>query len=310
MSTPTAPECARFIAVDWGTTNFRAALVDAHGAVTDRIQAPRGVLQVPRGGFRAAFRELLAPWLEAPVGVPVLMAGMVGSVDGLVEVPYLPCPVSLDDVADAMVTVPDVDGERRVLIVPGLRGRSVAGQADVMRGEEVQIVGAIGDAGAGASVFCLPGTHSKWVTLEDRRVTGFSTSMTGDVFAAVRQHTILNRFAAEGEHDPAAFTRGLDQSAQPGGLLHHLFSVRSEVLLGDLTVSTDAAYLSGLLIGHECRSMVAALARRCAVTVIGSDVLTGLYTTALERLGVAVDGVEGDAASVRGLQRLADRAGV
>ncbi|HKJ94007.1 MAG TPA: 2-dehydro-3-deoxygalactonokinase [Gammaproteobacteria bacterium] len=303
-------ERAWFIAVDWGTTNFRAALVDRDGEVLDRMQAPRGILHVARGGFADAFRELLAPWLDAPARVAVVMSGMVGSADGLVEVPYLPCPVGLDDVADAMVEIPDLGAGRRVLIVPGLSGRSVAGSHDVMRGEEIQIIGAIGEGRPAEQVFCLPGTHSKWVSLNGRLVTAFSTSMTGDAFAALRDHTILSRFAAGGRDSESAFRRGVAHSGRPGGLLHHLFSGRSEVLLGDLSAEDDASYLSGLLVGHETRAMTAALAVNGPVAVIGSGQLNALYGMALEALGVAVHPIDGNQSAVRGLAHLARRCGV
>lgn len=303
-------ERAWFIAVDWGTSNFRAALVDGGGEVLDRIQAPRGILHVARGAFADALRDLLAPWLTAPERVAMVMSGMVGSVDGLVEVPYLPCPVSLDDVADAMVEVPGLGIGRRVFIVPGLSGRSIGGSHDVMRGEEIQILGAIGEGRPAEQVFCLPGTHSKWVSLDGRRVTAFSTCMTGDAFAALRDHTILSRFAAGGRASESAFRRGLAQSGRSGGLLHHLFSVRSEVLLGDLARADDASYLSGLLIGHETRAMTEALAVDTPVAVIGSDQLNALYGMALEMLGVAFNSIDGNQSAVRGLASLARRAAV
>ena len=298
------PGPARFIAVDWGTTNFRASLVGPDDQVIARTQVPRGIRQVPEGGFAEALQELLAPWLATASGIPVLMAGMVGSVDGWQEVPYLPCPASLDDLARATVPIAHPEIDYPLFIVPGLSGHSVAGTPDVMRGEEVQVLGALASRTLSEPVLVLPGTHSKWVRLDGRRVMGFNTSMTGDVFAAIRQHTILSRFAATGGADREAFMQGLDRSAAPGGLLHHLFSARTEVLLGDLAAEQDAAYLSGLLIGHECRAMVEALHCDSPVAVIGNGALTELYNLSLEQLGLSVRRIDGDSAAIRGLSVL------
>lgn len=305
-------QSGKLITVDWGTSNFRAALLDGTGEVLDRIQAPKGMLQLEKDALASTLTDLLRPWLPTLPDVPILMAGMIGSADGLVEVPYLECPASLDDIAQALAPVPDLDDNRPAYIVPGLRGRSVSGAHDVMRGEEIQILGAIQEtqpeAQPGAQIVCLPGTHSKWAMLEGRRVTAFSTCMTGDAFAALRSHTLLKRYAALGDHDPDAFRQGLAHADQPGGLLHHLFSVRTEVLLGDTPPEASAAYLSGLLIGTEVRAMVDTLKPLGTVTLIANVQLTALYAEALEGRDVPTRRVDGDAAAVRGLHHLARHA--
>lgn len=298
----------KLITVDWGTSNFRAALLDGDGQVLDRLQAPKGLLQLERQELTATLTELLNPWLPKLPNAPILMAGMIGSADGLVEVPYLECPASLDDIAGALAPVPGLGEDRPAYIVPGLRGRSVSGAYDVMRGEEIQILGAIADAESGAQTFCLPGTHSKWVTLEGRNVTAFSTCMTGDAYAALRNYTLLKRYAAQGEHDPAAFRQGLAQAEQPGGLLHQLFSARTEVLLGDLPSHVAGAYLSGLLIGSEIRAMLEALEPQGSLTLIANAQLTDLYAEALESHGISSRHVDGDVAATAGLLHLARHA--
>src|SRR5699024_928759 len=186
--------------------NFRAWLLGANGQVLDHIRAPRGVSQITRGEFAASFYSLLAPWLSELPGVPVIMAGMVGSADGWVEAPYLSCPVDLKDIAENMVAISDLDDDRPVLVVPGLSADSLAGQYDVMRGEEVQILGALEQAtGDEARLCCVPGTHAKWVSIDGRRVSGFSTSMTGDVYNVLSKHSFLARSIAADEHDEDAF---------------------------------------------------------------------------------------------------------
>ncbi|BES69542.1 2-dehydro-3-deoxygalactonokinase [Marinobacter nanhaiticus D15-8W] len=298
----------KLITVDWGTSNFRAALLDASGAALDRIQAPKGMLQLEKPALAATLTDLLEPWLATLPDAPILMAGMIGSADGLVEVPYLECPASLDDIAEALAPIPDLEHGRRGYIVPGLRGRSISGAHDVMRGEEIQILGALQQTDAEAQTVCLPGTHSKWVTLDGRRVTAFSTCMTGDVYAALCSHTLLKRYANQGSHDPQAFRQGLEHADQPGGLLHHLFSTRTEVLIGDMPPNVSAAYLSGLLIGSEVRAMVDVLKPQGTVTLIANSQLTALYAEALDMRGIDTRRVDGDTAATTGMHHIARRA--
>lgn len=307
VNATTIPE--RLIAVDWGTTNFRAWLLNAGGEVLDQIHAPRGVAHIAGDEFIADFHALLAPWLRALPQAPVVMAGMVGSADGMQEVPYLPCPVGIDAIAANLARVPGVDDKRRVFIVPGLSARSLGGNYDVMRGEEVQIVGARAQAGDDpARLYCIPGTHSKWVSLTHQRVTALTTSLTGDAYTAMREHTFLARSMAPGEHDAAAFRRGLSRAGHAGGLLHHLFSVRTEALQGRLLPSAAASYLSGVLIGDEVNAMLAAHGDCGAVSVIGGQPLLALYRDAMRFHGCQVHCLDGEHMARRGLYELVRRA--
>ena len=259
------------IGVDWGTSSFRAFRLRGHAAI-DRHLSPKGILNVPPGGFPDALRAAIAPWL-ADGERHVLMSGMIGSRQGWQEAPYLPCPAGAADLARALVPVP-FDGAQ-VLLVPGL---TVDGTVpEVMRGEEVQIVGALEATGPDA-VACLPGSHSKWVRIANGQVAGFTTHLTGEAFAALRDHTILGRLMQPGAApDPDAFARGVARSGDSGGLLHHLFGVRTLGLTGGLADAAAASYLSGLLIGHEVR----AAAPAGTVHLIGDDALCNLYAQAI-----------------------------
>ncbi len=263
------------IAVDWGTSSFRAFRI-AKGGATDRVDGPHGILQVPPGGFADVLRIAIAPWL-ADGERQVLMSGMVGSRQGWQEAPYLPCPAGAAELARALVPVP-FDGAQ-VLLVPGLKVDG--GVPEVMRGEEVQVVGALEVTGPDA-VACLPGSHSKWVRIAHGQVAGFTTHLTGEAFAALRDHTILGRLMQPGAAaDPDAFARGVERSGDPGGLLHHLFGVRTLGLTGGLADAAAASYLSGLLIGHEVR----AAAPDGTVHLIGDAALCGLYAQAIALCG-------------------------
>ena len=304
------------IAVDWGTSSFRAYRLAPGGAVLDRRDAPRGIMQVEGGRFAGVLRDAVGPWLAEGEG-RVLLCGMIGSRQGWVEAPYLACPAGLDELAAGLVAVPFEGASVR--LVPGLRHADEHGVPEVMRGEEVQIMGALAGSSAGRradGLVCLPGTHSKWARVRAGRVEGFATHMTGEAFAALRGHTILGRMMRDGPADPAAFLRGVERSGQPGGLLHHLFGVRTLGLFGELAETDAADYLSGLLIGHELRAAMPGAGPEAApdagegageVHLIGAPALCALYGRAIvARGGRAVAG-DPDAAA-RGLHLIGSRA--
>jgi 2-dehydro-3-deoxygalactonokinase len=287
------------IGVDWGTTSFRAFRFK-NGEVVERRDSAQGILQVPPGGFDEALRRELGNWLQSGE-TRVLMAGMIGSRQGWVEAPYLQCPAGFDDLAASLVVVPFAGAA--VAVVPGLQGQDPAGVPEVMRGEETQMAGAMRQMGADA-VACLPGTHSKWATLKDGRIAGFATHMTGEVFAALRGHTILGRMMQEAPTDHEAFLDGAARAREAGGLLHHLFGVRTLGLFARLPEKQASSYLSGLLIGHE----IEAAAPGGTVHLIGAPSLCTLYALALEQRGVHTQTAPPDLAA-SGLALIAERAG-
>jgi 2-dehydro-3-deoxygalactonokinase len=287
------------IGIDWGTTSFRAYRLRG-AAVLDRLALPLGILGVAAGGFERALRDAVAPWL-ADGERRILMSGMVGSRQGWTEAPYLPCPAAIADLARALRPVPF--GPAEVLLVPGLSAADPAGVPEVMRGEEVQILGALGTA-PGDTTVCLPGSHSKWAQVAGGRVEGFSTHLTGEAFAALRSHTILGRLMqADAPPDPEAFRRGVLRSADPGGLLHHLFGVRTLGLFTQLPEAAAASYLSGLLIGHEVR----AAAPASPVLLIGAGALCELYGQAIALCGGSATLAAADAAA-QGLALIGEQA--
>ena len=269
------------IGVDWGTSNFRAFRI-RHGQTIATMGAGPGLLATPPDGFPAALRSAIGPWLDDGE-TRILLAGMVGSRQGWLEAPYLPCPA--DPAALAAATIPVLFEGATVRIVPGLQDTDTSGVPEVMRGEEVQLVGVLDATGPDALV-CLPGSHSKWVRVEHGRIAGFATHLTGEAFAALRAHTILGRLMTDAPPEPAAFVppafiQGVDRSGQPGGLLHHLFGVRTLGLFDRLAGTEAASFLSGVLIGHEVR----AAAPDRPVHLVGALALCILYAAAILHLG-------------------------
>jgi len=291
------------IGIDWGTSSFRAYRIASDGAVRDRREAPLGILAVPTGGFPAALDGAVGDWIAAGE-TELLLAGMIGSRQGWVEAPYCPCPAGSAEIAAATIAIPHATA--RIRLVPGLSARDPAGVPEVMRGEETQIIGVLDAIGDAPATLCLPGSHAKWVQVEAGRIQGFATYFTGEAFAALSRHTILARsIAPDGAHHPAAFARGVARAKQPGGLLHHLFGLRAAALFGEIAEDEAAAFLSGLLIGHE---VAAALESGVAppIHLIASEALAARYATALDGFGIPHRSHAPDAAA-RGLALIAER---
>ncbi|MGH8848394.1 MAG: 2-dehydro-3-deoxygalactonokinase, partial [Polaromonas sp.] len=271
----------RLLAVDWGSSSLRGALIEADDRLLEERSFARGILTVPAGEFPAVFESCFGDWM-AP-GTLCLISGMAGSQQGWREAPYCACPAGFDDIAARLEWVEP----GRIAIVPGLsvdRG----GVPDVMRGEETQVFGALQLLGLVNARLVLPGTHSKWVTVADRRVTDFSTWMTGEFYALLRQHSMLARTLPEGEPAPDsdAFDQGVAQALRGQGLLHTAFSTRTLSLFKRMASDALPSYLSGLVIGEELKSQT--LQRGDAVVVMGAEALTARYEQALAQLGVAV----------------------
>lgn len=298
-------EPASLIGIDWGTSSFRAALLDMRGAVLDRREGPHGIMAVKDGDFAGVLSREIGGWLGAG-RVPVIMSGMIGSRQGWVEAPYVACPAGLEEVAAGLAPAPFADAD--VSIVPGMESVN-AGMRDVMRGEETQVFGALAGLGLPGGRFVLPGTHSKWLLAEAGRIVSFSTYMTGEIYAACKGHTILGRLMQEGPFSAAAFERGVAAGASaggPGALLNRLFSVRTAGLFGEIAATELADYLSGLLIGAEVAE--AGVAGEL-VRIIGSDALEGRYRTAMDMLGIQSEVLDSDLA-IAGQWAIARAAGL
>ncbi|WP_114951244.1 2-dehydro-3-deoxygalactonokinase [Sphingosinicella terrae] len=286
-----------YIAVDWGTTNRRAYAVDDSGRVTERFADEKGLLAVPREGFAAAAEDIR----ERLGDRPMLLAGMVGSNRGWREAPYVPCPAGLDQLAEALLWVEP----ERTAIVPGVCQSGAAG-ADVMRGEEVQILGAHAAGLLPADILvCHPGTHAKWILLRGGRLEAFRTMMTGEMFSLLSKHSILSEQLKGEVAADAGFRDGARQGLAGADLLATLFGIRARYLLGE-SQGSAASFASGLLIGSDVRAGLA-LARGGPVALVGRPDLAALYAAALAEAGldsIRVDGAEAFLAGIHALKEL------
>lgn len=285
------------VGVDWGTTRLRAYRIGPGGAVEARREAELGLQAVREGDFEGALRSVLGEWQD---GSPLLLCGMVGSRQGWREAPYLGLPARAEQAAAALTPL-ELRGGGRAWLVPGLR----CGVAERIRGEETQLWGAC--APGESARCCLPGTHSKWVEVEDGAPRSFRTFLTGELFDLLSARSILSRTLVRGEHDAEAFARGVAET-ESGGLLGRLFAVRGLGLAGELSPPAQASYLSGLLIGAELSE--AGPVPGSEVTLVGAGSLVARYQQALALRGVGCRALDGAEAAARGLWRVARAAGL
>jgi 2-dehydro-3-deoxygalactonokinase len=274
------------IAIDWGTTSLRGARLGTTGQVLESREFARGILTVKPGQFEAVFKEHFGDWMQAADAL-CLISGMAGSRQGWQEAPYCPCPAGFAELGQHLLWLQP----GRIALVPGLSclGQDALHTADVMRGEEVQIFGALQLAERDSATLVLPGTHSKWVQVQSGRVTHFQTFMTGEVYALLSQQSILAKtLDLNGPFDEAAFLQGVDQSQTAGSVLNKLFAVRTLGLFKRMSAAALPSYLSGLLIGEELRTQSVSV-DSAPVILIGSNTLTQRYTLALQHLGIACE---------------------
>ena len=287
------------VAVDWGTSCLRTARIDDDGSLIEERRSPRGILGVPAGAFPQVLRESCGDWLDLPDAL-CLVSGMAGSRQGWQEAPYCPCPAGFEELAAALSWITP----GKVALVPGL-SLDFLGTPDVLRGEEVQVFGAMDLLQLQEGVFVLPGTHCKWVRVAEGRVHSFTTFMSGEFYALLRQHSILARTlpAGDGPLDEPAFLRGVRHAQQSRSILHSAFSARTLALFDRLLPAALPSYLSGLVIGEELRARAL---HGLEVVLIGEPALTERYALALRSLGCDSRRL-GPEAGWRGLWALARR---
>ena len=296
----------RLLAIDWGSTSLRGALLDGEGRAIDSRSSARGMLSTAKGAFAAEFESTFGDWMEAEL-TACLISGMAGSRQGWLEAPYCACPAGLDELAAAVVPVRDFASRGwSIALVPGL-SHTVDGVPDVMRGEETQIVGALAVLGVQDATVVLPGTHSKWATVRGGRIVGFETFMSGEFFALLRQHSILRHSVAadpDAAPDWAAFDAGVDRARAASSLLRSAFSVRTLGLFGVHAPEASLSYLSGLVVGEELRCNASPADR--SVVLVGANALTERYERALMRTGAKVTTLDASA-TWTGLRAIQDR---
>lgn len=293
------PEKPHIILIDWGTTNVRAFLFNPGTAtVIDQRASDMGITSVPTGGYPAVYRELTDTWRNSSSFT--LMAGMVGSANGWEEAPYTYLPASPQTVARQIHTLSAMD---HIYIVGGLCCKRANGSYDVMRGEEVQIIGLLSQLPAENHLICLPGTHSKWLECDtNAQIDSFTTVMSGDFFSAVCDGTIMQMMLEAPQHfSEEVFVRGVEIAQGAGGIMAHMFTVRGAYLFEQIERCHVESMISGIVIGAEIYEMHKLYATDALLHVISADSLGQKYSLALESLGIRYQTHPGDALSLAGM---------
>ncbi|MCX7326330.1 MAG: 2-dehydro-3-deoxygalactonokinase [Hyphomicrobiales bacterium] len=278
MTPPAVPSIPDFVSVDWGTTSFRAYLV-VDGETVAEHAGPHGILGIAPGGHAAVLRAALGQLPAPAVSLPIVMSGMIGSRQGWVEAPYVTSPASSADLAARLTRWKEPD-LGVISLIPGVMSDPPGGMPDVMRGEETQVFGGAALMGRASGTFIMPGTHSKCIVLGEGVLQSFRSFMTGEMFAALKRHTILGRLMTEGAPTGQGFEAGVRAAAtvsSAGDLMNAVFGARTLGLFERLPGHELEDYLSGLLIGAE---LCASLPKGAEAVVVGSGELSDRYCRA------------------------------
>lgn len=285
-----------YIAIDWGTSHLRAYLCDADKQKGFKLLEQRdgpSVVKVNKK-FEQTFTDIVAPWIEQYGTLPIYMTGQITSTIGWHETPYLECPLNPENLLKQAVTF-DCN-KLHITALPGSRCRLKSNLHDVMRGEELQVLGFLKhnpQYQQGEVLLCLPGTHTKWVLINNSEILCFKTAMTGELYHLLcHQSVLIPADCEDGDFDWKAFKEGCDLtlSSDSGNLTHGIFSVRTRQLSKELTPLQAKAYLSGVLIGSDVRAARHAsewqLLGNARVVVIGTKQLNKCFATALSQIDV------------------------
>ncbi|WP_067732554.1 2-dehydro-3-deoxygalactonokinase [Novosphingobium naphthalenivorans] len=280
-----------FIAIDWGTTNRRIFRIE-NGVAQAFERDAKGILAISSGGFEKEICLIR----DRHGKLPLVLAGMIGSNRGWIDAGYIPCPADIEALAAAAVFP-----ERDIAVIPGV-SVTHGSRGDVMRGEEVQLLGAFAAGWVPGSAFlCQPGTHSKWATIERGALRDFTTSMTGEMFGLLKSHALIGSEMQGDVDDDPAFQAGVAASADKD-LLAELFGVRAAAILGLRAPREGASYVSGLLIGGDCRARLPLPGQ--TVHLLADSLFARLYSRAIDMVGGKAIPVDSEKAFVAGISEI------
>ena len=285
--------------IDWGTTNLRGYVLDELLDEVDFISSSKGIMSVEKGEFKEVLLCEFKTLFDTYNIDTILMSGMVGSKNGWVQAPYVECEVGFDDIYENLIKVDDM-GDIDTYIAPGVmtnRGYF----KDVMRGEEVQVFGAVLSNGLKDATFIIPGTHSKWISVKNYGIVDFKTNLTGEVFDVLSNHTILGKSIKYNNYNENDFIRGLECCKNGNGLLNDIFSTRTLYL--DSKLNSAYSYLSAIIIAHEIVCMRDVF-KDSFIYIIGGDKLNRLYETALTYFGIKSNSIPSKDATLTSLKHL------
>jgi 2-dehydro-3-deoxygalactonokinase len=295
----------RRIVVDWGSSSFRAYLIDDAGRPICARANQSGVLDHNRsdnsGDFKTTLMQHCGDWLQRWPGTPIILCGMIGSRSGWLETPYLDCPLDARTLGENLQPLSELNN---VCIVPGVQCLAPSGVPDVMRGEETQVFGALRMANRGSALVLLPGTHSKWVQVQNGQIKTFATFFTGELFALLHKHSSIGLVIEDAECDEQSFCEGLTHSDGIGGPLHQIFSIRAKSLCENHRAGSLSSFLSGILIGNEFSEALKLFPQTDSIVLVGDAKLQRLYQLAARHFGCALQSIDPALAVIRGVEAL------
>jgi len=294
-----------YIAIDWGSSRFRAYLLTHHMDIIDSIDQAEGVKQHQHQDYALICKRLLNNWSYAiqTLHLPLFMAGMVGSNIGWHEVPYLSCPLSLSTISKQIVKRKS-PWDTHMYIIPGIKLEHDR-RVDIMRGEETLMIGAV--ELMQTEIYCLPGTHSKWIEIKNERLQNFTTMITGELYAILKDHSLLAQGLPTQQFNQQWFDEGIMEMKQSdSSLLVYLFNVRAKRMLGKLPKANVLSYLSGLLIGAELCTMRQKLLihKDRFLSILASPMLQQRYVSACNLLGICTKVIDSETAFIKGIHTL------
>ena len=236
----------KWIAVDWGTSTFRAYLVQ-NNEVSDTIETKDGMKFVKSHLFEHTLLRLIDRWLDNDKITEILASGMVGSKQGWEEAPYQKTPCNLKNLS---YITPSLKDNRISLKI--FSGVSQINQPDVMRGEETQIAGFLNENPNFNGSICLPGTHSKWVEIKNNNIIKFKTFMTGELFEIISKNSVLIHSVKAEKIDKMELLKSVDEILQKPELFSNaLFQLRADDLINSKGPTIYKSRLSGYLLAIE-----------------------------------------------------------
>lgn len=283
-----------YIALDWGSTNLRAWWIQ-NGLIKETRNSSSGVTQLNGLSFEAVFKSITLDW---PIhDIPIFMAGMVGSNVGWFETEYLNCPICIDNLYKQLTHINHVGW-----IIPGICNQD-ENNYNVIRGEETQLLGAYKTIQS--NTYILPGTHSKWISMERNKVTNFKTFMTGELRSILLSNSLIGKNLPEQIDDSESFYLGLENAVKGESIISNFFQLRARYILGFLAQEKVGSFLSGLLIGHEINSMGEIGAKDDSpVVLISGGVLEKLYKIALNYMNKKYEVIDSNMAFLNGIRSM------
>ena len=291
----------RWIAVDWGTSSFRAYLI-IEDVVSDTIETNDGMKFVKNNNFENTFINLIEKWLIKDKKIDVLASGMVGARQGWIEAPYQKAPCNLNNINYISPVL--TDNRISLKIFSGI---SQNDPPDVMRGEETQIAGFLTNNKNFKGSICLPGTHSKWIKINKNSLEIFKTFMTGELFEIISKNSVLSHSMISDNLDKAEILNSANKIMnKPELFANALFQLRADDLINSKGAIIYRSRLSGYLLAME---LIGSLEfwKNNDIVLIGNVDLIELYENVLIKKVSSIQKFNSEDMVLKGLQHFKDK---